>query len=200
MVETPLISRRSLLVSAATGMVANAAANTARLHVGCQTNAWNIDPNNMDSLLEVLGNVRSLRFEGFETGFRNLQAQFQNPQPARERLQNSGLRFFGIHVFLSSYDPETSIAPRQLLKSVVDGGASLGAERLIVSGHSTPEAARLTKKAAALDRIARYSKEKGLKLGYHNHQPEFQKNRFQIEALLKQTDAGLVHLIVDAGH
>ena len=171
-----------------------------KLHAGSQTNAWTIDPNNLDSLLQVLTAVKRLGFEGFETSFRNLQPQFAQPQPARKRLRESGLRFFGIHVFLLAYDPQTAIAPWDLLQSVADGGAALGAERLIVSGGSTPDRAALSRKAKALDRAGRYCREKGIRFGYHNHDAEFRQNRLQIEALLRETDPALFHLIVDAGH
>jgi sugar phosphate isomerase/epimerase len=83
---------------------------------------------------------------------------------------------------------------------VTDGGAALGAERLIVSGASTPDPAALSRKAKAMDRIAKYCREKGLKFGYHNHDAEFRENGKQIEGLLHETDPALVHFILDAGH
>jgi sugar phosphate isomerase/epimerase len=115
-------------------------------------------------------------------------------------LKKIGLRFFGVHIFLLEYDPETSIAPWNLIERVVNGGAALGAERLILSGGSTPDPAALTRKAKALTRAAKYSHEHGLKFGYHNHDKEFRENGSQINALLAQTDPALFHLILDAGH
>jgi inosose dehydratase len=190
-----MMSRRDLLLGAAL-----AAKSGAKLRVGCQTNAWSIEPENLDSLLHALEVIKQIGFEGFETGFRNLQDQFAQPAAARESLKRSGLRFFGIHIFLLSYDEQTSIAPWDLLKQVADGGAALGAERLIVSGASTPNPAPLSRKAEALNRIGRYCHEKGLGFGYHNHQAEFQRDGFQIQGLLRETDAATVHLVVDAGH
>jgi inosose dehydratase len=139
-------------------------------------------------------------FEGFETSFRNVQAQFDKPQAAHGELRKTGLRFFGIHVFMQQYDPKTSIAPWDLLKTVADGGKALGAERLIVSGASTPDDKSHYPKAEALNRTARYCFERGMKFGYHNHDAEFRENGHQIEALLRDTDKALVHLILDAGH
>ena len=66
------------------------------------------------------------------------------------------------------------IAPFELLREVADGGAGLGAERLIVSGGSTPEAAALSRKVGGINRIARYCHEKGLRFAYHNHGAEFE--------------------------
>jgi inosose dehydratase len=194
----PMMSRRALLIGAPGAALA--AKSAAAVHVGCQTNAWPIEPNALSSLLHVLDAVKQIGFEGFETGFRNLQGQFAQAAAARESLKKSGLRFFGIHVFLLAYDKQTSIAPWDLLKQVAGGGASLGAERLIVSGASTPEAAALSRKAEGLNRIGKYCREKGLAFGYHNHQVEFQRNGFQIQGLLRETDPETVHLVVDAGH
>ncbi len=192
-----LMSRRAVLLAAPAAL---AAKSGATVHVGCQTNAWPIEPSDLNSLLHVLGVMKQIGFEGFETGFRNLQGQFAQPAAAREGLKKSGLRFFGIHIFLPSYDKQTSIAPWDLLKEVADGGAALGAERLIVSGASTPDPTALSRKADGLNRIGKYCSEKGLGFGYHNHQVEFQRNGFQIQGLLRETDPETVHLVVDAGH
>ena len=191
-----MISRRSLLVGASAGALAAPAA----LHVGSQTNAWPIDPAKLDSLLGVLSALKELGFAGYETSFRNLQSSFAAASSARARLEKYGLRFFGIHIFLLQYDPDTSVAPWDLLQIVADGGRALGAERLIVSGASTPDAAPLARKAKALDRIARYCRDRGMGFGYHNHDAEFRNDRFQIDGLLQQTDPALVHLVLDAGH
>jgi sugar phosphate isomerase/epimerase len=190
-----MMSRRSLMLGA-TG----AALGAAKPHAGAQTNAWTIDPKDLNSLLQVLRTVKRLGFEGFETSFRNVQAQFDHPQAASDEFRKIGLQFFGVHVFLTAYDPQTSIGPWDLLKTVADGGKALGAERLIVSGASTPDPAALSRKAKALDRAARYCFDKGMKFGYHNHGAEFRENGRQIEALLRDTDKALVHLILDAGH
>jgi inosose dehydratase len=193
-----MMSRRVLLIGAPTAALAAKSGATA--HVGCQTNAWPIEPKDLSSLLHVLGVMKQIGFEGFETGFRNLQDQFAQPADARAFLKKSALRFFGIHIFLLSYDKQTSIAPWDLLKQVADGGASLGAERLIVSGASTPDPAALSRKAEALNRIGKYCREKSLGFGYHNHHVEFQQNGFQIQGLLRETDPETIHLVVDAGH
>src|SRR5205823_13154430 len=118
----PMMSRRSLLLG-----VPGAALGGTKPHAGAQTNAWTIDPKDFNSLLQVLAEVKRLGFEGFETSFRNVQAQFAKPQPARDELKKTGLRFFGVHVFLPEYDPHTSIGAWDLLQSVADGGEALGA-------------------------------------------------------------------------
>lgn len=171
-----------------------------RMHIGSQTNAWRIDSGGLDSLLGVLRTLKQLDFEGFETSFLNLRNQFEHPDAARTRLEETGLRFFGIHVFLASYDSVTALAPFELLREVADGGAALGAERLIVSGGSTPEPAALSRKVAAVDRIAHYCHTKGLRLAYHNHGAEFEEQGAQINRLIQETDTALVRFVLDTGH
>src|SRR5262249_5795114 len=156
-------------------------------HAGAQTNAWTINPQDLYSLLRVLSVMKGLGFEGFETSFRNVQAQFDKPRAAADELRKTGLRFFGVHVFLLEYDRQTSIGPWDLLQRVADGGKALGAERLIVSGGSTPDPAALSRKAKAFDRAGRYCRQNGMKFGYHNHDTEFRDNGRQMEALLRET-------------
>jgi sugar phosphate isomerase/epimerase len=190
-----MLSRRSLLLGAAGTTFA-----AGKPHAGAQTNAFPIDPKNFQSLLDVLGTLKRLGFEGFETAFRNVEAQFGSAKTAREQLKKTELRFFGVHIFLLQYDPEFAIAPWDLIERVINGGAALGAERLILSGKSTPDPAALSRKAEALNRAGRYAREHGMKFAYHNHDAEFRENGKQIEALLRQTDPALFHLILDAGH
>lgn len=197
MSQENLMSRRTLLFAAA-GTAALAAKPGAGLHVASQTNAFPI--HDKASFFEALATLKRLGFEGFETSFRNLQGDFAHPEALRSRLEETGLRFFGIHIFLTQYDAQTQIAPWDQIKQVVDGGAALGAERLILSGGSTPDAAALSRKAGALSRAGNYCRGKGIGLAYHNHFAEFENGAAQIEGLLKETDPALFHLIVDAGH
>jgi sugar phosphate isomerase/epimerase len=190
------LSRRSLLLAAPATLLA---AKPSAIRVGSQTNAWPVDPKNFESLLGVLATIKQLGFEGFETGFLNVRSQFEHPDAVYERLRKTGLRFLGIHVFLSTYDPQTAIAPWSLLQQVADGGNALGAERIILSGGSTVHPLALRAKADALSKIAKYCKGLGLGCAYHNHDVEFRDHGTQIEGLVSQTDAG-VHFILDAGH
>jgi len=189
-----MIRRRAVLLGAPGALAAG------KPHAGAQTNAWTIDTNDFKSLLGVLGSVKRLGFEGFETSFRNVEGQFANAQTARDQLKRTELRFFGVHIFLLQYDAQASIAPWELIERVVNGGAAVGAERLIVSGAPTPDAAALSRKAKALDRAGRYARDHGMKFAYHNHDAEFRENGQQIEMLLQQTEPELFHLILDAGH
>lgn len=168
------------------------------LHTGCQTNAWKINPSQFPDLLSALGAIRSLGFEGFETGFRNVQEQFGQAAVARSQLSKTGLRFFATHIFLDQYDPRTSIAPFDLIIRVAEGAAALGSERLILSG--APVGTAVSEKAAALNRAGEFCRTKKLRLAYHNHSPEFTNGAAEIQALMGATDGERVHFVIDAGH
>src|SRR4051812_49400726 len=113
------LNRRKFLRIAAAGTAAAAfARNTLSVHLGMQTNAWPVDRNNFDSLLGVLSGIKAFGYEGFETGFANVLGQFEQPAPAKAKLASSGLRFFGVHIFLNEYDRDTNIAPSDLYDRV----------------------------------------------------------------------------------
>ncbi|HVG39052.1 MAG TPA: sugar phosphate isomerase/epimerase [Pyrinomonadaceae bacterium] len=171
------------------------------LHVGCQTNAWRIDPRDFSQVLAVLKEIKELGYEGFETGFRNLQGQFGDAPRARREIEQTGLAFFGAHIFLTQYDAQTNIAPFDLITNVVDGAARLGAQRLILSGGPAPDKAALGRKIAALDAAGKYAKAKGLRrISYHNHAPEFSSGGAEIDALYRETDPELTGFVLDCGH
>ena len=182
----------------------NTNAKPGSVKLGCQTNAWRINPANFSDLLNVLAKLKELGFDGFETGFRNLQPQFGNISQARAQLEKHGLQFFGCHIFLDQYDEKTNVAPMDLVMKIVDGAAAFGAQRLILSGtglikDNKIEADTVKRKADGLNAAAKYCKSKGIKFAYHNHGPEFQNNGLEIENLYKLTNPSLVDFLTDCG-
>jgi inosose dehydratase len=196
-------TRRAAIATLAGGLLPAA---QMRPHAGCQTNAWPIGPANpFEDLLRVLAKIKELGYEGFETGFRNVEAQFSETATARPRLEAAGLRFFGTHIFLDQYDPQTRIAPADLIKSVATGATRLGAEFVIASGapcrqaNAFDEDAAL-RKAAAINDAGRTCQGRQLRFAYHNHAPEFAEGEKEIRFLIQNTDPVLVSLVFDAGH
>ncbi len=174
------------------------------VRIGCQTNAWRIDPTDFSQVLKVLAKLKELGFDGFETGFRNLQPQFGNAVSVRAQIEQTGLQFFGAHIFLDQYDPQTSLAPLDLVKQVADGAASLGAQRVILSGGGLNKDGQvddeaIKRKADGLNAAGRYCKAQGLRLAYHNHGPEFAGQGLEIELLYQHTDPALVNFLMDCG-
>jgi sugar phosphate isomerase/epimerase len=167
------------------------------IHLGCQTNAWRIPKGDFRGFLEVLDRIRSYGFEGFETSFQNVEGMFAHSREGRMRIEQKGIQFFGVHIFLREYDPKTGIASEGLIRRVAAGAAELGAACLILSGAatSTPK-----QKADALSRAAEYCLQEGLPLKYHNHPHEFHQEGAEVEQLIRGTDLGRVNFVLDVGH
>jgi sugar phosphate isomerase/epimerase len=200
-----MTTRRQFLAAVPAGaFAASALAKSAGVRIGCQTNAWRIDPADFNQVLDVLRKLKGLGFEGFETGFRNVQGQFANAAPARKQIEQTGLQFFATHIFLDQYDPQTQIAPMDLVRGVADGVASLGAQRVILSGGGLVKDGKLgfgtlKRKAGGLNEAGKYCRSKRLKLAYHNHGPEFAQDGLEIEGLYRETDPALVEFVTDCG-
>ena len=202
----PHLSRRQFIgaLPILAGSTRLLAAGPGKLLPGCQTNAWKIDPHDFSTFLQVLEQIKAFQYAGFETGFGNVQAQFGQPE-ARRQIEATGLRFTGIHIFLFTYDPQTAIAPASLYQRVAEGGAGLGANRLILSGGPVNsdgklDEAALHRKAGALMEAATYARQQGLGMAYHNEFRDSRSGGIELEALLRETDPALVSFLLDAGH
>ncbi len=169
---------------------------------GTQTNAYAIDPKNFDTFLTALEKVKAIGFEGFETGFHNVMSQFALPNEGRRKIAGTGLTFFGIHIFLphEMYDTTTLIAPSSLYEKVAQGGKSLDARNLIVSGAAAGDASQLKAKVAGLNAAGRYCQSLGLGFAYHNEEPESGSKLDELEVLTTQTDPQSVKFLFDVGH
>lgn len=176
--------------------------SAGNIRLGAQTNAWPIDPHNVDSLFSVLNQIKQVGYTGFETGFFNLIQNFDAPQQTADRLAATGLDFIGIHIFLppEKQDQSTHLPPASLYERVAHGGKSFGAKRLFFSGAPAPTEADVKRKVEALNTAGRYAKDAGLIFAYHNHWWEFQSKVNEIEALYTQTDPSVVSFLLDAGH
>lgn len=210
------LTRRSLVKCLAAGTAAGALARWpissalgqnegvhSNVHFGVQLNAFPIDPKNFQTFLNTLGEVKRIGYGGFESGFRFVNGQFNDPGPARKRIEEFGLTFIGIHIFLSTpmYDGATGIAPVSLYEEVARGGAALGARYLILSGAPASNEDMLKRKIDALNKAGAFAKSVGLKAAaYHNHWPEFESKIGEIQALYTRTDPTLVSFVLDAGH
>ncbi|HUA92585.1 MAG TPA: sugar phosphate isomerase/epimerase [Terracidiphilus sp.] len=174
---------------------------TSAIRFGVQLNAFPIDPKKFESFLDALAQVRQIGYQGFESSFRNLSGQFNHPGVARQQIEQTGLTFFGIHIFFPNegYDQQTHIAAPSVYEPVARGGAALGAKHLILSGAPAPDADALKRKVDALNAAGRFAQSAGISVAYHNHWWEFESKIGEIEALYTQTDPA-VHFVLDAGH
>lgn len=173
------------------------------IRFGVQLNAFPVDPKRFDTFLDALAQIKQVGYQGFEVGFRNVNQQFGGSEPARRKIEQTDLTFFGIHIFLPSfemYDPKTRIAAPSLYEPVARGGAALGARHLILSGAPAADPDQLKHKIEGLNAAGRFAKSVGISAAYHNHWWEFQSKIGEIEALYTKTDPELVHFVLDAGH
>ena len=205
-------TRRQLLQAlgalAAGGVLSSLASPSIRaeipsgVHFGVQLNAFPIDPNRFQSFLGVLGQIKEVGYQGFESSFRNLSLQFAAPEMARRSIEQTGLTFFGIHIFFPNplYDHATRIASSSVYEPVARGGAALGARHLILSGAPCQTSDQLKRKIDALNNAGRYARGAGITAAYHNHWWEFASKIGEIEALYTLTDPELVYFVLDAGH
>ena len=111
------VTRRSVIkglaFGAGTGMIGMTkmssafAADTGRrpgINFGVQLNAFPIDPKNFQTFLTTLAQVKQIGYQGFESGFRNVTEQFASAPQARRQIEQTGLTFFGIHIFFKYPD------------------------------------------------------------------------------------------------
>jgi sugar phosphate isomerase/epimerase len=192
-----MISRRHFLFAAAAQTALPTFAKETP-KVGCQANGFVLKPGDFPALLGALGKMKELGYAGFECNVRFVRGQFDRSQEARSQIEQTGVRFIGAHMSMGEAQPETY--PKTL-----DGVAALGAECIVMSGAALspegkfePEALRT--KAAKLETLAKSCREKGLRLAYHNHNPEFANHNAEVEGLANATSPELVDFLVDAGH
>ncbi|MBX9599786.1 MAG: sugar phosphate isomerase/epimerase [Bryobacteraceae bacterium] len=190
-----MLTRRSLLWCGA-GL---ACAQTRGPRPGVQTNAWEIEEGNFASLLSVLERVRKLDFDGFETNIRFLRSEFPRPAEARRKFADLGLTAIGAHYSLA--EPFRS----DVVVRDAAGAASVGAQYLVTShkglaadGRFAPD--QLQAKVRFLNEAGRRCRAEGIRIAYHNHQPEFVNNAAEIEGLLQGTDPDNMMLLWDSGH
>jgi sugar phosphate isomerase/epimerase len=191
-----MLSRRDILLTMPLAAVARAAAKDRNV-VACQTNAWQHTPGNFPELLDLLTRIKRFGYQGFETNVRDVQGQFDNAKEARAQIDKIGLRFYGPHCNISQKLEE--------FQKITDGAVGLGASRIVVSGGGSYKSGQLDeealrRKAEALNAVGKLCKQKGLRLVYHNHKPEFLGNGAEAKELLRRTNPELVSLLLDEGH
>lgn len=192
-----MISRRSFLLAAGTPAALLAQAKAAP-RVGCQANGFALTAGDFPALLSALGRMKELGYVGFECNVRFVRGQFARSQEARRQIEQTGVSFIGAHMSMMEARPD-------VFPGITQGVAALGAECIVMSGAGLsavgkfePEALRA--KAAKLEVLAKTCHDNGLRLAYHNHNPEFANHNAEIEGLAGATSAELVDFLVDAGH
>jgi sugar phosphate isomerase/epimerase len=174
------------------------AAEDAKSPVGVQANAWQPKRNDFPGLLDILRKAKALDYVGVECNIAFVQDQFSRVADARKEMAGTGVQYIGAHTSMANSKSE---AFGQAAANV----AALGALRIVMSGsglspEGTFEPAALKAKAAELDRLGKVCQQNGIRLAYHNHNPEFANHNAEIEGLAKSTSPELVDFLMDAGH
>lgn len=183
--------RREFL--AAVALAFPSLAENKRLRVACDTASWTIEVPEFQNLIRVLGEAKELGYEGFETGYRNVQGQFENLKEARAKLDATGMPFYGVHIFQHDYDPKSNIPAHTLMQRIAEGVKKLGCQRLIVSGSPTggdPE--RLRWKYFALARTGRMCRDLGFeRVCYQGPIDD------ELATLIKESDRDTVRFVIE---
>ena len=194
------LSRRTFFSTSLGGAALLAAAQPARLRVGCQANGYPLKAGDFSQLLDVLRQMRAIGYQGFECNIRFVKEQFGQASAARSAIADTGVQFIGAHTSLEQ-SADDGFARRAA------GVAALGGERIVLSARGVPvpaggrvDEAALREKASRLDALAAIAKQNGVRIAYHNHNPEFAYNNAEIEGLVRFTDPSLLDFLVDAGH
>jgi sugar phosphate isomerase/epimerase len=191
------LSRRAFLGTLPLPLVLSAA-SPGRLLVGCQCNAWPLKPKDFPALLETLRSAKALEYTGCECNVRFVEDQFPRAAEARKEMEATGVQYIGAHTSMANSKGEA-------FAKTAAGVAALGAQRIVMSGTGlSPEGkfedAALKAKAVELERLGKVCQDSGVRMAYHNHNPEFANHNAEIEALAKATSAELVDFLMDAGH
>ncbi len=192
---TSFISRRAFL---AAGSCALVRAQGGSIRVGCQANGFPLKAGDFPALLKALESMRSLGYTGFECNYRFVEPEFGRVAAARDQIERTGVKFIGAHASMEQIGGQQGTL-------ILTGVAALGADCIVMSGRGLSpqgqfEKAALVEKAKRLNALARTLAERGLRLAYHNHNPEFANHNAEINGLAEHTDPALVHFLMDAGH
>jgi sugar phosphate isomerase/epimerase len=192
-----MISRREILIAA--GVAASIQAHPkAEPNVGCQANAFPLPSGDFPALLSALGRMKELGYTGLECNVRFVRSQFGRKQEAREEIEKTTVRFIGAHMSMLEARPD-------VFPSLTQGVAALGGECIVMSGVGLSpigkfESEAVHAKATKLEALAKTCRDNGLRLAYHNHNPEFANHNAEINALADATLPELVDFLIDAGH
>jgi inosose dehydratase len=198
------LSRRGFLTALPAGLsvltLARAARSAGQLRprVGCQANGFPIKPGDFAGLLDALKRMRELGYTGFECNIRFVEGEFGSLAAARKRIADTGVEFIGTHMNMNNARPET-------FPQSVQNVAALGASYIVMSGPGLDKEGKFTRdalqeKAASLAQLGQTCRKAGLRLAYHNHNPEFANGNAEMNGLADATDREHLSFLMDAGH
>ncbi|MDR7370944.1 sugar phosphate isomerase/epimerase [Flavobacterium aquidurense] len=196
-----MISRRNFIINsglATAGVLAmpSLAFTMDRKEIGLQLYTLRDElPKDVKATLEK---VAAAGFTAVETYGFSIKDQFRglSPLELKKILDANNLKAISGHYNLGSflYDGNAT----ELIEAI-DAAKILKSEFLTIPWVDEPFRTDFKKIATRLNEAAKMCKDAGLKLAYHNHDFEFQKNNgiTGYEILLKETDKNLVYFEMD---
>jgi sugar phosphate isomerase/epimerase len=168
------------------------------MKVGVQTRPWGPEMNR-EHLSEVLAEIASAGYDGFEIGAQHLD--ISQPEPFRQLVAGHGLEVVGIHVGGEIYDPQAVQEALDNLERIVAFAAQVGASFVPFSGRLKPDKTEeeYRYQAESLNRIGQLCRRSGLTLCYHNHFWEIENEYAELRYLCQHTDPDFVSLCLDVG-
>ena len=170
----------------------------AKPRVGCQANGFTLKAGDFPGLLDALRKMKAMGYTGFECNIRFVEGEFDRAAEARKRIADTGVEFIGIHTNMGNAKPD--VFPRWVEKL-----AALGGSTIVMSGSGLDKDGKFTadalaKKAATLSALGKTARDGGLKLAYHNHNPEFANHNAEMNGLADASDRNHLFFLMDAGH
>lgn len=194
------------LLLARQNMAADVSRRAQRLHMGAQTGAWGVPIEKYDDLLRILDTLAQLGYEGFETNYKSLTAQFATAAACRKDFEARHMRLSALYCSGRLLDKDKIPGEIESLRRTAGSIAEMGGRHQIIGSDGFPrpggqldvEVMRVW--TDALNRLGTAVKAEGVQLCYHNHRQEFEGDPTPMSFLLRQTDPERVRLNFDVGH
>jgi sugar phosphate isomerase/epimerase len=151
--------------------------------LACQTITWG--DGQRERFDEIFARIAASGFQGVEIGFRHVRRT--PPEELKTMLARHGLVLFATHLGGNLDDTVQADGERRVLDSVLDYVERAGASHVLYSGLRDRTEEDIGAGIAMLNRAARASAARGVRLLYHNHHWEFIDGHI-IAALLAGAD------------
>lgn len=179
-----------------------------RIHMGAQTNAFGVPVKPFSHLLEVVGILSKLGYEGFETNVESLEEGAGQPAKWRREFEARHIKLIAANSGGELYNKEVTDRTIEKNRRVAGYTAEMGASLLIVGNglrmvggrFGTLDLSGIHSAAAGLNRLGEIAKKEGLKLCVHNERLPFKGHPTAESLIIKDTDPRLVWLNFDVGN
>ena len=178
-----------------------AAAGNRQTRFGCQTRVYGVPIRDRTRLLEILNELASYGYEGFETNINTLLPRFDNPAPDREEFTRRKVPLIALHLGASLFDAAKVEAEQEQIARTAKAVKDFGGTHLMLSGNKLPDVKEsLRRKIRELNRAGKVASQAGVILCSHNHGHELENDGYELRTLFEETDPELVSMVFDVGN